>query len=212
MGFLRRGSAALAVFASMCALAAAPASAWHARNIGQPGKVQVLRIYGFQAEARQMPSCVFCDEMDSYFQDNAPPSSFAAYTPERYIWRAPYSGAQDVTVQYRLYHKNYCSDYGLANGTCNDGFKFFKQDVYHFTIPADSTSIRTVGWADYVDANYPDGVTFGMDIVFSWHSANGALLGQTYLDYNSTGDYACLTRLCGVGYTPKYGAWIYVHS
>jgi hypothetical protein len=202
----------LLLAACFAAWTAAPAGAWNYKNTGSPGRLQVLRVYGFTSQANPLPNCVFCDNAMDYIEQHQHHADFAAYTPARYIWRAPFSGVQVATVQYRLFHKNYCSDFGITSGTCDDGFKWFKTDTGRYTIGADAQGTTVPAWADYIDANMPDGVMFGMDIVVTWRSAAGAFLGQTYLDYNARGDYFCLTTLCGIGSNAKYGAWIYVHS
>jgi len=194
------------------AWAAGPAGAWQARTTGSPGRVQVLKVYGFTSEAAAIPSCTFCDDAMNYIATHQHHADFAAYTPARYVWRAPFAGTQLVTVQYRLFHKNYCSDVGLAMKTCDDGFKLFKSDVGHYTIAAGASGTWVPQWADYVPANLPEGVMFGMDVVVTWRSEAGTFLGQTYLDYDAKDDYFCLTTLCGKGADAKHGAWIYVYS
>jgi hypothetical protein len=56
--------------------------------------------------------------MMDYVAEHQHHGEFAVFTPARVIWRAPFSGAQVVTVQYRLFHKKYCSDYGVVTRTC----------------------------------------------------------------------------------------------
>jgi len=216
MGFVRRGCALLFACVCLTAVLASQASAWSQKNAGSPGRVEVLKIWGYQADATELPKCVFCDDADDYLGTHQEQAPFVAVAPERWIWRAPYTGMQRVTVQYRIWHMNVCSDYSVTLGNCTPGFKFYKQDVGTYTIGAAYQRTLMPVWVDIVPANLSANPSsyamFGMDAIFTWRTIGGAFLGRTNLDWNGRGDYACLTRLCSVDYSPKYGAFLTIHD
>jgi hypothetical protein len=202
------GALALALAASAVAASTAQAATW--RNTGSPGGVALPRIYGFRVAAPSVPSCMFCDEVNAYMVQHQ--GGFAAYMPARRVSRAPFAGAQAVTVQYRLFHKNSCSDYALANRLCDDGFKLYRTYTGQYTIGASAGSTTVPDWAQYVPPNWPEGVAFGMDVIVTWRTPAGAFLGRTWIDENAAGDYGCLTQLCTIGSDAKRGAWLVLNN
>jgi hypothetical protein len=154
------------------------------------------RAGAMTAKTSLCPGSVEAPTINGYQSLSGPYFEF----PKRIAWRSPCYSAytQIISLRYRLFRKN------LQTGQWGDPIS---------TVRRGSVSPSYSGLSAGAWSGLAPGSNISGDVLVEWRLTNGALIGSTYIDYDATSDYRCLTTLgCGVYSDPIVGAALWIRG
>jgi len=118
--------------------------------------------------------------------------------PTRYVWRSMGSSdTQLITVTYRVWK------YNAATG----GWDLYNSQALAVRVSPSEPGAWITGW--YFNVPFD---SFAANVLITWAASDGTALGWKVIDYNTFGDYQCLTpSTCSVLPNASVGAFIYLH-